>query len=94
MKAVTTKMITSLTGILLAAPFFIVALIVGARALALSEGAQDDLLLVALAIGAAAASIINGMGRRTDSETKAASNYLQVTSTARTPGTSMIHLGS
>jgi hypothetical protein len=93
MKAVTTKMIVSLTGILLVAPFFIVALIVGARAVSLSRGAQDDLLLVALALGGAAASIFNGMGRRTAREKDVASNHLDVTSNARRRGSSMIHLG-
>ena len=93
MKAVTAKMIVSLTGILLVAPFFVVALIVGARAVALSQGAQDDLLLVALALGGAAASIANGMGRRTAREKSASGNHIEVKSNARTRGTSMIHLG-
>ncbi|HWT03863.1 MAG TPA: hypothetical protein VN256_26685 [Pyrinomonadaceae bacterium] len=64
MKAVTTKMLVSLVGVLLAAPFFVVALVVGARAVALSQGSHDDLLLAALALCGAAISIANGMGRR------------------------------
>ena len=93
MKPVATKMIVSLIGLLLVAPFFVVALIVGARAVALSQGAQDDLLLVALAIGGAAASIVNGMGRRTGREKQEAGNRVEVTSSARTQGVSVIHLG-
>ena len=93
MKPIATKMIVSLIGILLVAPFFIVALIVGARAVALSQGAQDDLLLVALALGGAAASIVNGMGRRSEIDKQAAGNQVEVTSNARTHGGSMIHLG-
>jgi hypothetical protein len=58
-------MLLSLVGVLLVAPFFAVALIVGARAVALSQGTQDDLLMMALAFGGAAASIVNGLGRRT-----------------------------
>ena len=68
MKAVTAKMLVSLIGILFVALFFAFALIVGARAVAVSQGSQDDLLLVALALAGAAASVINGMGRRTKQE--------------------------
>lgn len=93
MKAVTTKMIVSLVGILLVAPFFIVAVIIGARAVALSQGAQDDLLLVALALGGAVVSIANGMGQRTRGEKHAASQRVGVATSTRTRGTSVIHLG-
>lgn len=93
MKAVTTKMIVSLVGILLVAPFFIVAVIIGARAVALSQGTQDDLLLVALALGGAVASIANGMGQRTAEEKHAASQHVGATNSARTRGASVIHLG-
>ena len=64
MKAITTRMLLSLAGAALVAPFFVVALIVGARAVALSQSTQDDLLMMALAFGGAAASIMNGLGRR------------------------------
>ena len=93
MKAVTTKMIVSLTGILLVAPFFIVAVLFGARAVALSQSTQDDLLLVALALGGAVASIANGMGQRTKGEKHAASQHVGVTDSARAHGASVIHLG-
>lgn len=93
MKAVTTKLIVSLIGLLLVAPFFAVALICGARAVALSQGTQDDLLLVALALGGAAASIINGMGRRAAREKQKDGDHVGTMSHARTRGASMIHLG-
>ena len=94
MKSVTTKMIVSFAGLLLVAPFFAVALIVGARAVSLSQGTQDDLLLVALALGGAAASILNGMGRSKATEKHAGSEQrVEETHNARTRGTSMIHLG-
>lgn len=64
MKAVSFKVLLSLVGIAVVAPFFVVALIVGARAVALSQSTQDDLLMMALAFGGAAASIVNGLGRR------------------------------
>lgn len=94
MKSVTGKMMVSLIGILLVAPFFVVALFVGTRAVALSQGAQDDLLLVALVLGGAVASIVNnGVGRRTAGEKHAFGRHVAVTNQARTRGTSMIHLG-
>ena len=93
MKSVTGKMMVSLIGILLVAPFLVVALFVGTRAVALSQGAQDDLLLVALVLGGVVASIVNGMGRRTAGEKHAFGGHVAVTNQARTRGTSMIHLG-
>lgn len=65
MKAVSLRMFLSLVGIVLVAPFFAAALIIGARAVALSQSTQDDLLMMALAFGGAAASIVNGLSRRT-----------------------------
>jgi hypothetical protein len=93
MKILSTKMIVSFAGLLLVAPFFAVALIIGARAVALSQGAQDDLLLIALALGGAVASIINGMGRRVEKEKHAGGKRVAATGNARTRGASMIHLG-
>lgn len=93
MKSATEKMMVSLIGILLVAPFFVVALLVGTRAVALSHGAADDLLLVALATAGALASIVNGMGRRTAREKHASGHQVQVTDKARARATSMIHLG-
>jgi cytochrome c biogenesis protein CcdA len=55
-------MFLSLVGVALVAPFFAVALIVGARAVALAESTQDDVLLMALAFGGAIASMVNGLG--------------------------------
>jgi hypothetical protein len=93
MKAVTAKMLISLIGILLVAPFFAIALIIGAHAVALSHGAQDDLLLIALALGGAAASIVNGMGQRADREKRASNNPLESKEKAYSRSASMIHLG-
>jgi hypothetical protein len=93
MKAVTAKMLVSLIGILLVAPFFAIALIIGARAVALSHGAQDDLLLIALVLGGAAASIVNGIGRRADGEKRASNNRLESKEKAYSRSASMIHLG-
>ena len=93
MKAVTAKLLVSLVGVLLVAPFFAVALIIGARAVALSHGAQDDLLMVALALGGAAASIVNGMGRRTLKERRAAGRAGGAKSGTISRRASMIHPG-
>ena len=93
MKDVATKMIVSMIGLLLVAPFFVVALIVGGRAVSLSQGAHDDLLLAALALAGAAASIVNGMGRCTTNEKAPSGKRVKVTNNARRREASMIHLG-
>lgn len=93
MKTVTAKMFISFIGILVVAPFFAFALIVGARAVAVSQGAQDDLLLVALALAGAAASVINGMGRRTERERTIAINKSKPTDHRLGRDVSTIHLG-
>lgn len=93
MKAVTTKMLVSLVGVLLAAPFFVVALVVGARAVALSQGSRDDLLLMALALCGAAISIANGMGRRAAKERNVARGRAEAGGGTAPRGASVIHLG-
>ena len=93
MKAVTAKMLLSLIGILLVAPFFAIALIIGARAVSLSHGAQDDLLLVALALGGAAASIINGMGRAVKERRRVAGKQAEATNGKHAHTSCMINLG-
>jgi hypothetical protein len=65
MKAITGKMLVSLLGIAFAAPFFLIALVAGARAVELAQNAQDDALLIVLAFAGAVISMINGFGRRT-----------------------------
>jgi hypothetical protein len=93
MKAVTAKMLVSLVGVLLAAPFFVVALVVGARAVALSQGSRDDLLLAALALCGAAISIANGMGRRAAKERSAAREHTEAGGRTASRNASAIHLG-
>jgi hypothetical protein len=65
MKAITGKMLISLVGVVVAAPFFLIALIAGARAVELAQNAHDDALLFVLAFAGAVISMINGFGRRT-----------------------------
>jgi hypothetical protein len=73
MKSVTIKTLMSLAVISIAALLLAAALLVGGRAVALSHGAQDDLLLVALTLGGAAASMVNNFGRsRTGNEKETA----------------------
>ena len=93
MKSITTKMLVSLVGVALAAPFFAVAVIVGARVLALAENAQDDLLLVGLAFGGAALSVINGFGRRTGEAERTELNRCKAKEDADSHGASVINLG-
>jgi hypothetical protein len=65
MKAITVKMLISLVGVAVAAPFILIALVAGARAVELAQNAQDEALLVVLALSGAVISMINGFGRRT-----------------------------
>lgn len=65
MKAITTKMLVSLVGVAVSAPFILIALVAGARAVELARGAQDEALLIVLALSGAVISMINGFGRRT-----------------------------
>ena len=65
MKAITGKMLISLVGVAVAAPFFLIALVAGARAVELAQNAQDEALLIVLAMSGAVISMINGFGRRT-----------------------------
>ena len=93
MKSITTKMLVSLVGVALAAPFFAVAVIVGARVLALAENAQDDLLLVGLATVGAALSVINGFGRRTGEAALTEVNRREAKEDTDSHGASVINLG-
>jgi hypothetical protein len=65
MKAITGKMLISLVGVMVAAPFFLIALVAGARAIELAHNAHDEALLIVLAMCGAVISMINGFGRRT-----------------------------
>lgn len=71
MKSLTAKTLMSLAIFCIAALLLTAALVVGGRAIALAHGAQDDLLIVALALGGAAASMVNGFGRTTKRVDKA-----------------------
>ena len=93
MRSVTNRMLVSLVGVALAAPFFAIAVIVGARVVALAQNTQDDLLLVGLAFGGAVMSMINGFGRRTSRAEQASRSRVQVQEDAESHGPSVINLG-
>ena len=60
MKTVNRKMLLSLLGFAVATPFLVIALIIGARATALADSLQGDLLVVVLALASLVASIGEG----------------------------------
>ena len=93
MRSMTNKMLVSLVGVALATPFFVIAVIVGARVVSLAESAQDDLLLIGLAAGGAVVSMINGFGRRTGQVEQADKSRAQVKKDAGCQGSSVINLG-
>jgi hypothetical protein len=86
-------MLVSLVGVALAAPFFAIAVIVGARVVALAQNAQDDLLLVGLAAGGALMSMINGFGRRTGQAERASRSRVPVQEDAESHVPGAINLG-
>ncbi len=63
MKSLTVKTLMPLAVISIAALLLTAAMFVGERAVALRESAQDDLLIVALTLGGAAASMVKGFVR-------------------------------
>jgi hypothetical protein len=93
MRAVTNKMVISLVGIIIAAPFFAVALIAGAHAVRLAQGLQDDVLLVALAAAGAIISMINGFGRRTAKAAGRGERQSETRNNGASKGASVITLG-
>ena len=94
MRLITNKMLVSLVGVALAAPFFAIAVIVGARVVALAQNAQDDLLLIGLAFGCAVVSMINGFGRRTGGQAEQATkSRVQGEKDAAAHQPSVINLG-
>ena len=93
MKAVTTRMLLSLVGVALVAPFFAIALIVGARAVALAQSTQDDVLMMALAFGGAVASIVNGLGLRASRAKRGQQASAHTSGQAQAVDASVIGLG-
>ena len=93
MRSVTTKMLVSLVGVALAAPFFAIAVIVGARVVALAGNTQDDLLLVGLAFGGAGLSMINGFASRRGEAERIASGRADGREDADSHGDSVFNLG-
>lgn len=83
LKAITGKMLISLVGVAVAAPFFLIALVAGARAVELAHDAQDEALMIVLAMCGAVISMINGFGRRTQ---KAQRQAMRATTTAHHGG--------
>lgn len=51
MKNVNRKVLLSLLGIVIAAPFLVIALVIGARVAAVADSLQGELLVAALALG-------------------------------------------
>jgi hypothetical protein len=95
MKAITGKMLVSLVGFALAAPFILIAMVAGARAVELAQNAQDDALLVVLAMSGAVISMVNGFGRRTRKAKgkEARAGEKRVRAEAQSRGASAVHLG-
>lgn len=98
MKSLTAKMLMSLAIVGIAALLLTAAVFVGGRAIASAQNAHDDLLIVALALGGATASMTGGFKRKQGvGETK--HFRVLVSSEARnadatSANSSMFHLGA
>lgn len=93
MKAVTTKQLWSISGVVVAASFLSVVLTVCAHIAVLAQGAQNDLFLVTLAFGGAVASAVNGFGRRTARETRTSQSLCEEKEREGRARSSAIHIG-
>jgi hypothetical protein len=94
MKAITGKMLISLVGFAVAAPFILIAMVAGARAVELAQSAQDDALLIVLAMSGAIISMINGFGRRTrKARGKESRTEKRVRAESPSGGATAVHLG-
>ena len=76
MKDTLTKLFVTFAAVVLGLPFVAVALLVGVRALSGAESLQDELVLGALALGGAAASVVKNAGRPTEAMTEATSLHI------------------
>lgn len=94
MKSITGKMLISLVGVIAATPFFLIALVAGARAVELAQNAHDDALLIVLAMCGAVISMINGFGRRTrNAQRKEERATARVSMEAQSVEASAVNLG-
>lgn len=93
MKAVTAKQLWSISGVVVAASFLSVVLVVCVHIAVLAQGAQDDLFLVTLAFGGAVASAVNGFGRRAVKTARASESLCEEQERAGRGNSSAIHLG-
>jgi hypothetical protein len=93
MKPVTSKLLISLASVVIAVSFFALALLAGAHAVSLAHEPQEELLLLALAIGGATISMINGFGRRTAKTKKEMRRPVEPKDKLARTRSSLIHLG-
>lgn len=76
MKESIVKMIITLAAIALVLPFVALAFLVGAQAVAGAENLREDLLLVVLALGGAAASMLKNMNRKSRTQGNASTLHI------------------
>ncbi len=84
MKAVVSKTLQTLVGLALVVPFSATALLFGARAVAVADGAYSNLLLIGLAICGAAVSVLKSLERPSTPERN--TSVLRITPRETTEG--------
>jgi hypothetical protein len=98
MKKLTAGTFITLAAIALAAPFFAMAVLVGVRAVELAVGAQENLLLLALVLLAAASPVLNARGDKARAKARVAHEGLVAVRrpdlrSVETRNASALHLG-
>jgi hypothetical protein len=98
MKKLTAGTFITLAAIALAAPFFAMAVLVGVRAVELAVGAQENLLLLALVLLAAASPVLKARGDKAHAKAGVSHEGLVAmrrpeVSRAETRNASVLHLG-
>lgn len=95
MKKLTTKTFITLAAVALAAPFFAMAVVVGVRAVESAAGAEENFLLLALALLAVASSVLKARGDKTSASALAGQKEFVAVrhQETRSHGASALHLG-
>lgn len=93
MKSISTKMLISVFGAIIAIPFFAIAIVVGAHAISLAQNSTNSVLLLCISCFAVAISVVNGIGRNRASAVTGSHSRSALNDSGSVRRTAGIHLG-
>lgn len=93
MKSVNRKLLLTLFGVVLAAPFLVIASVVGAHTAALADSLRADLFFGGLALASVAVSMANGRMALTGRTERAERGCVETKDNTDLRGTSTMSLG-